>query len=511
VWGAKDATILSGGAFRASTVYKAMFVLAAKKDFTFDPSVTGKVAGQEVHVTDKSSTGMRFEVTFPQTTKEVDKLTIVSEPSNWTYTAGSKVSLTGLDVRLDFKDGTMRRVSAADFAVNGITMKVNGADFSINQVLTTAHNTHPIVISVGDASTGLTATTDNKFSVGKVPIVLRGGTAQVRIGEMYNGKQVTTITGTTIDLSKLLNYHLFTGLPVDDLPGTAAINGVGARTFSVVGDGEDPGAGNLSGSNLEITQVGTFKIGLSIDDTGDTYGAKITTASATLVVVKGEIVILPKPAVDRTNDFGTTTKSIADLFTFKNRLGADLAVGTDTPPVTYTTTPETLPAADGTFSSPTITAARVATFTGNVSIAGSNAKTMLYGGPLGTPTTSTTTWIVTPIVIASTDHLITITVPALSSAGTPTSKTFSVSPATGIATTSGLIAIWEPIGGSAIGETVAITTGTAYRVYLNLAAAPNYKFEGTYTLTGSNIIAPTVTSRTDTTLAIRGRVDTQTW
>jgi hypothetical protein len=544
VWGA--ATVLLGGTlFVEETVYKAKFVLAAVSPNTFDTNVAVRLNGKDIvfdGVTNtKSSTGMNFEVTFPKTLKAVSALTITKEQHKLTYTAGEKIDLTGLEVKLDFVDGSPSKtnITAAQFGDNGITMQLSGTSTALNigdTATTTAHNAKTIDIKVGDGVYGTVGdrskTTNNAFAVSLKPLNIVGGTAYVKLGELYQyqGQGVdifdptTTISGTAINLAKLFNKVLFTGFPADVLPldtNLNAANGVGDRvlTDKTATLGED-GVGSITGNILTVTGYGTFKVALTIPAAaaaGAIYGTVTNEVIGTLVVTKGDIVITPKSETDRTNTFATAGggRSVESLFTFKNKLGCDLTLGTDTAPATFTV--QATPPTGFTFSAPNISTTAVGTITGNVSIPATNNKTVLFGSETAV-TLGTTTWIVIPTpIVTGTPLTISVAMSAALSAGsTPSNRTFTVTPSTGIATPSGIQAVWTT-GTSTTGVTT-IATGTAYTVTFTLAPSnATYAFSaGSYTVTGPALTAAVgplsgVTverNATTTALTIRGTITT---
>lgn len=160
--GGTTAATLSGGKFKAGTVYKAKIELTAASDHRFPSAglvptinvgspVKGTVDGGNL-----AGNKLTFLVSFTSTeAAQVKEIAVYSQPDKLSYSSGEALDLTGLVATLTYNDDSTENVAAADFANYGITVS------PLNQTKLTvaAHNGSKIELTCGSKSAQTSALT----------------------------------------------------------------------------------------------------------------------------------------------------------------------------------------------------------------------------------------------------------------------------------------------------------------------------------------------------------------
>jgi len=166
------AEIPSGGNYTASAVswnpahnpflggqqYTATVVLTAINNFVFAQSDFNAVINNSLTASVLNNTGstVTLSYAFPATlNKNVESVTITSQPSKMNYIHGDELDLSGFTVTLVYSDGTSdANVTPADFGVKGIyTSVAHGAVLSYSG----AYNNQRITITAGGVEAKTTA------------------------------------------------------------------------------------------------------------------------------------------------------------------------------------------------------------------------------------------------------------------------------------------------------------------------------------------------------------------
>jgi len=160
--------------FRGLTVYTATVTVTAHEGYTFTGLTAATINGGSANISGSDGTTVTLSHTFAATLdKEITGITIISQPTELTYTEGESLNLSGLVVTLTFDSGPPEDIALADFGAYNISaVPAHGTP------LTMAHNGQPIVVSAG----GHSANTGN--------LTVRAGT--------------TSVTGVTLNTDSLI-------------------------------------------------------------------------------------------------------------------------------------------------------------------------------------------------------------------------------------------------------------------------------------------------------------------
>ena len=135
--------------FKGETAYTAMVTLAADEDYIFPHNVTAAVNGNSATVSGNTGTAVTISYTFAKTlAKEITGITVKSQPTKLTYTSGETLNLSGLVVTLTFDIGPPEDVAHSNFNSYNISESPPQGT-ALNR---SAHNGHPVVVSVGTYS-----------------------------------------------------------------------------------------------------------------------------------------------------------------------------------------------------------------------------------------------------------------------------------------------------------------------------------------------------------------------
>jgi len=209
-WQNSDGTsaTLTGGKFKAGWTYKAVIELNSAEGYKFpsagilaaDLTVNAGMAGDgTMDGGDVSGNKITFTVIFSGTAAQsVTSITVKTQPSDLSYTAGEALDLTGLEVTLTYNDGSTEDVAFADFASKSITASpANETTLSV-----AIHNGQAITLTCNS----MTATTNNltvsPASLGAATVTITapaaGETPQtVTQVESVTGNSDYTVTGLT--------------------------------------------------------------------------------------------------------------------------------------------------------------------------------------------------------------------------------------------------------------------------------------------------------------------------
>jgi len=159
--------IPSHNLFLGGQQYTATVTLKANAGFTFLTTDFSAVINEIFEASDSNNTGstVTLSFAFPATMeKDVQTITIVSQPANMSYLHGDTLDLSGIIVTLVYNDGTSdANIAPAAFASKGIyTSVVNGKVLEYHE----PYNNQRITITAGDK----TAETSANLTIGLRPI-----------------------------------------------------------------------------------------------------------------------------------------------------------------------------------------------------------------------------------------------------------------------------------------------------------------------------------------------------
>jgi len=153
--------------FLGGQQYTATVTLKADADFVFAADNFIAVINEIFEASVLNNTGSTVTLTFafPATMeKDIQTITIVSQPANMSYLHGDELDLHGFYVTLVYNDGTSdANIALAAFASKGIYTSVpNGKILEYHE----SYNNHPITITAG----GMSAQTSSNLTIGLRPI-----------------------------------------------------------------------------------------------------------------------------------------------------------------------------------------------------------------------------------------------------------------------------------------------------------------------------------------------------
>jgi len=238
LWYPTNNPFLGGNEYTATVTLKADYhFIFAQADFT----ATVNEMFDAVILSNTGST-VTLSVTFPATLlKDVESITIVTQPSNMNYLHDDALDLSGLSVSLVYNDGTSDlNVTPANFGLKGIYTSVPN-EAALNY--SSAHNNQPITVTAGGMSTQTSASlvinqrpisfvslTLMEPVVGQIPASVANGSGNYSIGTiawdpwdpadiLFLGNIAYTVSVT---LTANVNYTFAGGLATATINGNAA-------------------------------------------------------------------------------------------------------------------------------------------------------------------------------------------------------------------------------------------------------------------------------------------------
>jgi len=133
-------------AFTAGARYAAHINLGANENYNFAAGFTATINGESAEIESVTGTSVSLKRLFaPTPDKSVIAISVLSQPSNLTYTHGNPLNLNGLSVQLFYSDASFENVSLAQFSARSIvTSPANGAS-----LVRANHNNRPVTVSYG--------------------------------------------------------------------------------------------------------------------------------------------------------------------------------------------------------------------------------------------------------------------------------------------------------------------------------------------------------------------------
>jgi formylglycine-generating enzyme required for sulfatase activity len=197
----------TGAKFLSNTIYKATVIITARPDYEFANSMTAHINNTSAVIADNPNGTKTLSLQFDKTYEgDVVSITVTHQPTKTNYVHGETLNLAGLQVQVNFDEGTPAVIVFGDSNLL-TTLPAQG-----EIVRRPAHNGHPIQVNYS----GKQANT-NILTVTQKPITLN--TANASHTKVYDGNTTATnIGGVTLTLNEIVSG--------DSVYVTQQVNGV---------------------------------------------------------------------------------------------------------------------------------------------------------------------------------------------------------------------------------------------------------------------------------------------
>jgi len=316
LWYPTNNPFLGGNQYTATVTLRADYhFVFAQADFT----ATVNEIFDAIVLSNTGST-VTLSVTFPATLlKDVESITIVTQPSNMNYLHDDALDLSGLSVTLVYTDGTSDvNITPVNFGLKGIyTSVANEATLNYSS----AYNNQPITITAG----GMSAQTSANLTIALRPITFVSLTIPVPVvgqapGTManYSGNfSASNITWNPAVADRFLGSAVYTASV------TLTVN----ENYTFTGG---LATATINGQNAEIANNGdTAILSYTFPPTGgkSVIGIAITSMPSNLAYIHGQALDLSGLSVTLT--YNDETTQVVPLSQFDaNNIATSPASGT---------------------------------------------------------------------------------------------------------------------------------------------------------------------------------------
>ena len=344
--------------FIFENLYKAEVTLTIiNGNYTFTGGLTdARINGQIAAVSDNTGTTVTLSHELEATRAFVSGITIKTEPATLVYTHGSALSLAGLEIRINYSDGTWDDVAYNDFSDYG--------DTSIESIITSLdngeklsraiHNHKAIIVTYSNLQTGNDrSASTNYLIVNPKTLTITGVTAADRIYNSYITVELSggilqgVESGDSVDFSlgsgsmetayagnnkPVTPYISLTGDDADNYtltqPAGITVNISRAPLFIAGVDHTKPYDGETSAEGLVVTFNG-------IAGYDDVYAGTVTAAYTNANAGTREIRITAITLSGESADSYTMSTPLPANFLTETGSGITKAPGLDVEPPTW--------------------------------------------------------------------------------------------------------------------------------------------------------------------------------
>jgi len=232
--------------FKGETVYTASVTLTAHQGYTFAENFTATINGHTAVISDKTGTTATLSLTFDATeSRAVTSISIKTQPI-LSYTHGDTLDLTGLEVTLDYDDG-----STVDIAFNNFPSTISTNPTHGTPLVRVTHNNMPVEVRYSNK----TATTDT-LAVSKAAGAavsapsITGNAAELTVS-------VSTLAGLLTATGQSIEYAIHDGSVLSAWGSGTTFTGLSTSTAYTVharsAENDNYSAGASSASAAAIT------------------------------------------------------------------------------------------------------------------------------------------------------------------------------------------------------------------------------------------------------------------